>query len=148
MEQEDTIVSLLKKNRIAIIIGVVVVGLILVISGIVVKNINSPVKTSNNDSTLSNQLETEKGEIADAFNDRFEFLSDRYKIDRIVLVGAGDYATMLLETDSVSYRSILRKEDDGWIVVGVPSVVLYYDDFLEIPKEVVRVANDLGAENE
>lgn len=148
MESDDLVRQFLKKNRVAIIIGTVLIGLIVVVGVIVAINTNLPFKTSDNDAALSDQLKTEKVEVVGAFNKKFQFLYDRYKIKKVVLMGEGEYAVLLLELDSANYRAILEKKDEEWTVIGVPAVVLYYWDYPEVSKDVIRAANDLGARDD
>ena len=137
--------GLSKTNKIAIIVGAAIICLVAVIGVIIAINTNSSFRASNDGADLATQIESEKVKIADAFKRRFQFLNDRYRIEKIVLTNEGEYAVVLLELNSASYRSILRRENDKWTVVGVPAVVLYYEDFQEIPRDVVRAANDLGS---
>ena len=135
--------GLSKTNKIAIIVGTVIICLVAIIGVIIAINTNSSFRASNDDADLATQIESEKVKIEDVFKRRFQFLNDRYRIEKIVLTNEGEYGVVLLELNSASYRSILRKENDKWTVVGVPAVVLYYEDFQEIPRDVVRAANDL-----
>lgn len=145
MEYDNGGKGILKVNKMAIIIGVVIIGLAVIVGVIVMLNVNPAFKTSNNDEALLAQSNGERAKIADVFNKRFQFLDGRYRIEDIVLMNEGEYAVVLLELNSASYRSILRKDGDEWGLIGVPAVVLYYEDFQDVPKDVVRAANDLGS---
>lgn len=148
MEGDNLTKQFSKKNWVIIAIIMAVVCAVAIIVAVVVINANPAFKTSDNNVGLLNQLENEESEIVEVFNKRFHFLNGRYKIDRVVLLGEGEYAAVLLELDSTKYRAILEKSSSGWVVMGVPAVVLYYEDFPEAPVEVVRAINDLGVEND
>ena len=146
MEENNSIRQLLKKKW--VIITIIAVVVCIVVIGIVVAlNANPPFKTSDNDATLSAQLGDEETEVVNAFNRRFQFLSEQYSINKVVLLGEGEYAAVLLELDSAKYRAVLEKIEGEWAVIDVPAVVLYYEDFEEVPREVIRAANDLGVED-
>lgn len=92
---------------------------------------------------LRNQEEA--ANVEQAFDTRFAFLADKYLIDKVVVLD-GEYAAVLLSIDSLTYRSVLRKENGNWVVVYFPEVVLTYKDFSEIPRDIIKSINQLKKE--
>lgn len=128
-----------------------VILVVAIMVALIVHNLNnSDLRTSENDEHLAKQLEAEREEIERAFQKRFEFMYDEehyMTIGKIALLDDGRYAGILVVPNIVSYRAVLVKDGDGWSVVGVPAVVLYYGDFPEVPEEVIRQINSLEVEN-
>ena len=141
--EKMTMKELLKKYWIVVVCGVVALILIVAIAIVASNNAEKPFKTSDNDDTLSSQLDSEKLKITSAFDMRFLFLRSKYKIEKIALLGQGDFAVVILTLDYVEYRAIMAKEDGEWTVMDVPAIILYYYDYLTIPEEIVRAANNV-----
>lgn len=131
-----------KKQIIAISLSIVLVVIVLIV--VISVRIKPSFKTSENDSALSSQLKQEEDSIKNVFQTRFEFLNDRFTVEKVVLIHQGDYAALVVEEGSLYYKAIMVKGEDGWSVIGVPAVVLYYDDYPGVSRELVRAVNDLG----
>lgn len=54
------------------------------------------------------------------------------------------YAVVLLDVDGVTYRALMFKDEGNWSVLSYPRLVLSYDDFTEVPEEVLNYANLIG----
>lgn len=146
MKENGFLGQLLKKKwMITIVVAILVCAV--VIGVVVALNVDMPFKTSDNDAVLSTRLGDEETEVINAFSRRFQFLGEQYSIDRVILLGEGEYAAVLLELDSAKYRAVLENKDNEWVVIGVPAVVLYYEDFMEVPRDIIRAANNLGVKN-
>ena len=102
--------------------------------------------TSENNNYLASRLETEDSKINEAFSKRFDFLKDYYNINKIVLIGNENYAAVLVSLDSTTYKALMVKNDDTWAAVGIPAVVLFYEDFENIPQDIIKTINNLEVE--
>ena len=66
-----------------------------------------------------------------------------YAVGRIYMVADG-YAVALLDVGGVNYRALIHNSDDGWKVLSYPRIVFSYEDFPEVPDEIVKRANEVG----
>ena len=127
---------------------IIVIGLFLSLLIIVLvilnpfKHLDGQQATSETDSRLASELQTEEKTITDAFNQRFSFLQDEYEIKKVVLLD-NNFAAVLLSHRSTTYRALMVKRDEKWLVEGLPSAVLLYDDFANISKDVIQTINNL-----
>ena len=148
MEPDNNIIDKIKNTNRS---GLALVGAITLLIIIIIITIapswftEQQFQTSENDTKLSTQIESEEGQLRSAFSQRFPFFKDGYTINKIVLLGDGNYAAISLTMESLVYRAIMTKEADGWKVRGLPSAVLFYEDFDGIPREVIKAINDLEA---
>lgn len=146
MKPDNNIIDKIKNTNRS---GLALVGAIILLTIIIIITIapswftEQQFQTSENDTKLSTQIESEEGQLRSAFNQRFLFLKDSYTINKIVLLGDGNYAAVISTMESLVYRAIMAKEADGWKVRGLPSAVLFYEDFNGIPREVIKAINDL-----
>ena len=141
MDEESKVKQILKKKA-WVIIGAIILFLIIAIIIIFQFNTNK-FPTSRNDSGLASQLETEQDQIIDSFKQRFSFLKNTYNIDKVILIKDSNHAVILLTLDLTKYKALLVKNNDTWSVKGLPSAALSYDDFADIPRDIVKYINDL-----
>lgn len=102
--------------------------------------------TSETNASLNRHLESERPSIEEAFTSRFNFLSDQYKIQKVVLLNKGSFAAILLYLNDVPYRTLLQKQNDTWSVIDLPYPVLSYFNFPNIPESIIDTINNLSFE--
>ena len=147
MENNKTMMFL-KRHQKLVVVVVVLLVVVVVIAIIVGTSRDKMIRTYENDDVLSAQLEEEKSAIVDTLNQRFKFMYNQYQIKKVILLDQGNYAVALLDVDSVIYRVAFAKEDGKWSVVGIPAIVLSYDDYPDVPRDVIREANNMEVEND
>ncbi len=131
---------------------IIIVGFIACIITIVIFLVSqenfAKYQTSDDNSQLQSKLDNEYYNIASTIARRYSFLNDAFQLEHIILVGDGDYAIALLSIDGSTYRALLQETTDGWKIHNYPAIVLTYADFPEVPKEIIKIANDLENINE
>ena len=83
--------------------------------------------------------------VAAALDENLSFYSPdvEYQIGDIYMVADG-YAVVMLDADGVNYRALMNNNGDGWGVLSYPRIVFSYEDFLDVPEEVLKKANEVG----
>lgn len=104
---------------------------------------SSSIATSETSSHLRRRLKSEQSAIEDAFSSRFNFLSDEYSIDKVVLLDRGNSAALLLTLNNVTYRALLVKTDNSWSPVDLPYPVLSYANFPDNSELLIKTINNL-----
>lgn len=132
-----------KKTR--IIALVLVIFLILFVVILVPSPFRStPLPTSESSLILRLRLtKNVKSACETTINNRFAFLSDRFTIQKIVLINS-KYAAGIINYNGSTYRALLIKNsENNWEVYNLPEIVLSYRDFPDIPKNVIETLNNL-----
>ena len=83
--------------------------------------------------------------VAAALDENLSFYSPdvEYQIGDIYMVADG-YAVVMLDVDGVSYRALMNNANGNWGVLSYPRIVFSYEDFLEVPEEILKKANEVG----
>ena len=139
--EDDNLIVPKRRRIIAVSVGLV---LALVVVAVVVSVVRF--FSDKNEKELSSQLEIERGAIEETLKERFRFMDYLFDVEDVILLEQGKKAAVLLNVaPAVKYRAILAKDDGEWSVLGLPDIVLYYDDFPDVSRDVIRVANDMRA---
>lgn len=86
-----------------------------------------------------------ESDITIALEESLKFYSPdvEYQMGDIYMVADG-YAVVMLDVDGVNYRALMNNNGDGWGVLSYPRIVFSYEDFLDVPEEVLKKANEVG----
>lgn len=86
-----------------------------------------------------------ESDITIALEESLRFYSPdvEYQIGDIYMVADG-YAVVMLDVDGVNYRALMNNDGDGWEVLSYPRIVFSYEDFLDVPEEILKKANEVG----
>lgn len=99
---------------------------------------------------LQTELDSQKDIIQKTMEDVYGSRLDSFLLNGGMLIKKGEwYITTLTkkvqfaDMSSDVYRIILYRKDGTWSVVTPPSIVLNYDTYPTIPREVIDAANEL-----
>ena len=144
---------------------IIIAALIAVIIGILAISFITPNNTSNNVSTsvepeekddlnslsnteLSNILKAELDSIMPVIKTRINKIPNT-TIGQIKLFGHGEWCGATIEYRETSnasiydkYRIILKK-DSSWSITAHPQLIFSYEDYPDIPKQLIRQVNSL-----
>lgn len=101
----------------------------------------NPFGTSKSSLFQKIKLNTEKTALKEAFSSRFLFLND-YEFDNLVLLN-NSHIGATLKYNSSTYRTLFVKEGDSWKVYGIPSLILNYSDYPDIPRDIIKSINNM-----
>jgi len=110
---------------------------------------------------LQELLRRERAGIIAVIDSNLTIVDGQFAVDEIKLLGTGQYSVVRLRVeqripidtfdgsaasliDEEAYRIILGKnENNRWQLVATPKIVFSYAELPEIPRPVIRAANDL-----
>jgi hypothetical protein len=99
---------------------------------------------------LESVLYSEKNNILSVINNSYPTVINDYIIGELALFKKGEWCgvslSKIVEDRSLSdeYRIILKKENNTWVIVGIPQIVATKYNFPEVPIEVLTLVNDLS----
>lgn len=108
------------------------------------------IKAIHTPNYLSEQYEDQKDEILAVINSTYKSTIKNYDILSGQLFGEGDWFGAIIKRKIDSrdatdlYRIIMHKEDNKWVMVHYPEIVITKTSFPSVPSDVVEAVNNLS----
>lgn len=108
------------------------------------------IKPTYSNDYLARLLATEKNKILGVINGKYPTIINSYDILDGKLLNKGDWFVTIIKQKSEfrdftdSYRVILHKENNTWVLVHYPEIVITKNNFPDVPVNVIDAANNLS----